>query len=123
MTEGTARYTGKGSNWAEMEKAIGRRDALEEREYRRGYCDGFIVATEYIPDAAPKKGWRKVYDLLYDHWEKVLPQWRSGDASTLVLPPKMATETCARLQRIEAEHGRAKAERAEIARRIGLVEG
>ena len=64
--------------WAELEKIAPRGDD-HEQEYRRGYCDGWIAATNALFDLWFLRGKRCVYDELYDHWQYSLIPWRSQD--------------------------------------------
>jgi len=42
---------------------------LAEMEYRRGYCDGWILAVESMRPG-------KIYNQLFDFWENELHEWK-----------------------------------------------
>lgn len=55
-------------------------DATGEREYRRGYMDGFLAALDYV-DEGKDIAW------LYRFRDFVLDAWATGDCSEGVEPP------------------------------------
>jgi len=83
------------STFADLEQRLSKPEAqnqIREREYRRGYCDGFIAAVNGIMDSW-FLGRRESYDFLYDHWRDALSDWRreiAFDGATEWLPPSAA---------------------------------
>ena len=62
-----------------------------EKEYRRGYCDGFVSAANAIVDIW-FLGKQKAYDVLFDHWEGSLSAWKRTEISNHMLFPPGLTE-------------------------------
>lgn len=66
---------------------------LEESEYRRGYADGWIQATEHMHNLVSHrlKSHRLsrlgAYNQCYDYWQRALFDWVRGDCKELVPPP------------------------------------
>ncbi len=67
-------------------------DADDEQEYRRGYCDGWIRASDTLHDLMfdRKLDRQAAYNLCFDHYEGALSEWLHGDCSQLVYPPEVA---------------------------------
>lgn len=49
-----------------------------EREYRRGYCDGWIAALDDMYDAMfnGRLSRQKAFDVLWEHWRAKLMEWQ-----------------------------------------------
>lgn len=69
-------------------------DRLQEAEYRRGYRDGWIAAVEAMFNRW-FLGKRRVYDMLWDHWEWPLLWWVQHQlGSRLIFPPSVDGPYC-----------------------------
>ena len=63
-----------------------------ERAYRRGYRDGFIEAVNaYYDLMRTRLSKNEAYSRCWDHWEKMLAEWETGNCSGLKLPPAVKT--------------------------------
>jgi hypothetical protein len=78
-------------------KDLPERTELEEREYRRGYLDGWIQAAGVVCGALFLKNRTAIYDIMWKHWEGQLTQWlrQEGPLSSLSFPPLPHPVRCA----------------------------
>lgn len=60
-----------------------------EREYRRGFRDGWVIAIDANYDLMFKSKMTReaAYNKLWNHWEKGLWDWLHGDCSAMIMPP------------------------------------
>lgn len=61
-------------------------EVAQEREYRRGYCDGWAECMNAALDLGLSE---QASDKLASHWDGPLVQWQQGDCSREVPPPEM----------------------------------
>lgn len=47
-----------------------------EREYRRGFADGWIQAANVLMEMMFLKDRTRIYDIMFNHWETDLKAWR-----------------------------------------------
>jgi hypothetical protein len=67
-------------------------EQLQEREYRRGYRDGWIEALNQLQELVKEDrvGFDQAHTRCYEHWEAALDAWEHGpDASRDALPPRV----------------------------------
>ena len=64
-------------------------DKQREREYRRGFRDGWIIAVNKMYEGMIDHRYARLaaYMKLRDWAEKELFEWMHGDCSKLVMPP------------------------------------
>lgn len=60
----------------EMLEDTPKRTLREEREYRRGFLDGWIQAANVMTELMFLKDKRRIYDIMFDHWQTDLRNWR-----------------------------------------------
>jgi hypothetical protein len=73
------------------------REEQQEREYRRGFCGGWLQAIQALLDQVPpgvlaqdvSAELGKAYGRCFGHWQRALHRWASGDCSRLILPPEL----------------------------------
>lgn len=73
-------------------------EVAQEREYRRGYCDGWLGCMSAALDLGLAE---QASDKLASHWDGPLVQWQQGDCSREVPPPEMWRRGSGRLWRGE----------------------
>lgn len=75
-------------DYADLVKQLPERTELEEQEYRRGFRDGWIQATNIMVGLMFLKDRQKVYDIMFDHWSADLLRWmRKADPYICDWPP------------------------------------
>ena len=79
QNEQQARYTLRGA--ADALASSGKTDPAQEGEYRRGYCDGWLMAQRAVRNDQDSTR-------LYDHWRGPLHKWRQGDTTKEIYPPR-----------------------------------
>lgn len=67
------------------------RTDFHEREYRRGYLDGWIQATQVVCGLLFLKNRTAIYNIMWDHWVGPLTKWRgkTGPLSIMDWPPSI----------------------------------
>ena len=82
MTEPKPEY----STWADID--IDEEHQLEyEKEYRRGYCDGFISLANVI-GYLWFLGKNRIYDYLFNFWQYELDNWKFNIRGRMEFPPE-----------------------------------
>lgn len=74
--------------WTDLDKRLPQRTELHETEYRRGFRDGWIQATNIMVGLMFLKNRQRVYDIMFDHWSSELLLWMSkADPDICDWPP------------------------------------
>lgn len=97
------------STWKDAEEVISktrseRPELLEEQEYRRGYRDGWIQATNALQDIWFLKKLDYIRDALFDFWRTRLSAWQKTDRANRFLFAPTNVLLCAYCENRTAEH-------------------
>ena len=83
-------------SFKDLKESLSPRTDLEEREFRRGYWHGWIQAVNVMAGLMFIKDRRRIYDLMFEHWETDLRHWmvQPGPLSIASFPPMPKTVRC-----------------------------
>lgn len=77
------------TSWLKMSKT-----ETPESEYRRGFCDGWILAIDALADLMKesKVSGQAAYDIAWQHWHQELSEWSARADGELEYPPELKLE-------------------------------